>query len=232
MNFRQTGKLFIIALCFTTAFGCKSKTDTGAKDEKKSGQVLAEVNGSAITSADYTKEVEALPPYLKPMTETPEGKKELLDTMVVRELILQQASKEGIDKSQAVSDKLEELKKRIVVEAFLKKKVEEQAKMSDAELQEFYNKNKEKFKTGEQVRASHILVKNETQAQEILKQLQSGAKFEDLAKKNSMDAAAAKGGTWVGSAREPCFQNLKRQSSVLRKGQHPALFRPNTATIL
>ena len=81
--------------------------------------------------------------------------------MVVRELILQQAKKEGIENSQAVADKMEELKKRIVVEAFLKKKVEEQAKMSDAELQEFYNKNKEKFKTGEQVRASHILVKNE-----------------------------------------------------------------------
>lgn len=202
MNYKETGKLLVVAFCVTALFGCKAKTGTeGAKEsQKKSGQVLAEVNGAVITSADYNKELETLPPYLKPMTETAEGKKELLDTMIVRELILQQAGKDGIDKSQAVADKLEELKKRVVVEAFLKKKVEEEAKIGDAELQEFYNKNKDKFKTGDQVHASHILVKTEAEAQDILKQLKAGGKFEELAKKHSIDAAAAKGGDlgWFG----------------------------------
>jgi peptidyl-prolyl cis-trans isomerase C len=200
VNYKKTGKLLVVALCVTALFGCKAKTE-GAKDsQKKSGQVLAEVNGAVITTADYNKELETLPPYLKPMTETAEGKKELLDTMVVRELILQQAGKDGIDKSQAVADKLQELKKRVVVEAFLKKKVEEQAKIGDAELQEFYNKNKDKFKTGDQVQASHILVKTEAEAQDVLKQLKTGGKFEELAKKHSIDAAAAKGGAlgWFG----------------------------------
>ena len=202
MNYKETGKLLVVAFCVTAIFGCKAKTGTeGAKEsQKKSGQVLAEVNGAVITTADYNKEIETLPPYLKPMTETAEGKKELLDTMVVRELILQQAGKDGIDKSQAVADKLEELKKRVVVEAFLKKKVEEQAKIGDAELQEFYNKNKDKFKTGDQVKASHILVKTEPEAQEILKQIKAGGNFEELAKKHSIDAAGAKGGDlgWFG----------------------------------
>ena len=69
-------------------------------------------------------------------TETPEGKKEMLDTMVVRELILQQAQKDGTDKSPAVAAKLEDLKKRVIVEAFLKKKVEESANVSDARSEE------------------------------------------------------------------------------------------------
>ncbi len=201
MNYRETGKMLTIALCVTALFGCKAKVGGEAgKEAQKSGQVLAEVNGSVITTADYNKELEALPPYLKPMAETPEGKKELLDTMIVRELILQQAEKDGIDKSQAVADKLADLKKRVIVEAFLKKKVEEEAKISDKELQDFYNKNKDKFKTGEQVRASHILVKTEPEAQEILKELKAGGNFEELAKKHSIDAAAAKGGDlgWFG----------------------------------
>jgi peptidyl-prolyl cis-trans isomerase C len=181
------------------ATGCKQQ-ESGAKKEGQKGMVLAEVNGVAITDNDFYKEQESLPPYLKPMTETPDGKKEMLDTMVVRELIMQQAKKDGIDKSPAVTAKLEDLKKRVIVEAFLKKKVEESANVSDTELQAFYKKNQDKFKTGDQIRASHILMKSEAEAKEVEKQLRGGAKFEDLAKSHSIDGAASKGGDlgWFG----------------------------------
>ncbi|HZV81398.1 MAG TPA: peptidylprolyl isomerase, partial [Geobacteraceae bacterium] len=105
-----------------------------------------------------------------------------------------EASKAGLENTPAVKDKLEELKKRLVVEAYLKQKVEEQAKVSDEELKKFYDANKEKFKTGDQAKASHILVKDENKAKEILAQLKSGGNFEELAKKYSTDGAAAKGG--------------------------------------
>ena len=137
MHFRKTATLLALAFC-VAGTGCKQQAGSEAKKESKGGVVLAEVNGATITDADFYKEQENLPPYLKPMTETPEGKKEMLDTMVVRELIMQQAQKDGIDKSPAVAAKLEDLKKRVIVEAFLKKKVEESANVSDAELQAFY----------------------------------------------------------------------------------------------
>ncbi|WP_298439939.1 peptidylprolyl isomerase [Geobacter sp.] len=184
-------------LAITPLAGCKGKTESGAPSgeaAKKEGQVIAEVNGDTITTSDFKHELDNLPPYLKPMADTPEGKKELLDTMVVRELILQQAKKDGLDKSPEVAAKLEELKKRVVVEAFLKKKVEEQASVSDAEMKKFYDENKDKFKTGAQVKASHILVKSEKEAQDVLKELKGGASFEELARKHSIDSAAAKGG--------------------------------------
>lgn len=198
MYFRNTATILALTLCVAVT-GCKQQAGEAKKDAK-SGVVLAEVNGATITDTEFYKEQENLPPYLKPMTETPEGRKEMLDTMVVRELIMQQAQKEGIDKSPAVAAKLEDLKKRVVVEAFLKKKVEESANVSDADLKAFYDKNIDKFKTGEQIRASHILVKTEPEAKEIEKQLKAGGNFEDLAKKHSIDGAAAKGGDlgWFG----------------------------------
>lgn len=82
----------------------------------------------------------------------------------------------------------------MIVDAFLKKKVEEQVNISDDELKKFYDENKDKFKTGDQIRASHILVRTEKEAQDILAQLKAGANFEELAKKKSIDSAAAKGG--------------------------------------
>jgi peptidyl-prolyl cis-trans isomerase C len=190
-----------IALSLALSIGCQSKSgQEGKTDQQKGGQTLAEVNGGAITTTDFKKEVETLPPYLRPMAETPEGKKELLDTMIIREIIMQQAQKDGLDKSQEVTDKLQELKKRVIVEAFLKKKVETQTTISDADLQKFYDQNKDKLKTSDQVRASHILVKSETEAQDILGQIKKGGIFEQLAAKYSIDAAKTKGGDlgWFG----------------------------------
>jgi len=181
--------------CVLGLFGCSGKKEAEVKQESKpTGAVLAEVAGTAITVDAFKKEMDNLPPYLKPMTETAEGKKEMLETMIIRELIMQEAVKEGIENSPAVKEKLEELKKRLVVEAYLKKKVEEQAKVSDEDLHKFYEQNKDKFKTGDQVKASHILVKSEKEAKDLLAQIKGGANFEELAKKHSSDGAAAKGG--------------------------------------
>ena len=212
MHARKTLLIATIALALAALSGCNAKTGTDAKKEgKAAGQVLAEVNGTTISVEDFKKEMENLPPYLKPMTETLDGKKEMLETMVIREIILQQAKKDGLESSKAVADKLEELKKRVIVDAFLKKKVEESANVSDADLQKFYDQNKEKFKSGAEIRASHILLKDEKAAQAVLSQLKSGAVFEELAKKNSVDSAAAKGGDlgWFGKGSMiPEFENV------------------------
>lgn len=199
VHFTKTAAVLLLALCVAVT-GCKQKAESEAKKGPGKGIVLAEVNGAEITDNDFYKEQAALPPYLKPMTETPEGKKEMLDTMVVRELILQQAKKDGIDNSPEVAAKLEDLKKRVIVEAYLKKKVEESSNISDADMKAFYEKNKDKFQSGAQIRASHILVKSEAEAKDIQDQLKNGASFEELAKKHSIDGAAQKGGDlgWFG----------------------------------
>jgi peptidyl-prolyl cis-trans isomerase C len=153
------------------------------------------------------------------MTETADGKKELLETMVIRELIMQEAQKDGTDKSEAVQAKLEELKKRLVVEAYLKKKVEELAKVSDEDLKKFYDQNKDKFKTGDQVKASHILVKEEKQAQDILGQLKKGGNFEELAKKYSSDGAAAKGGDLGWFSKGSMIPEFEKVAFGLKEGE-------------
>jgi len=217
VHFRKTAALLVLALC-VAATGCQKQGGTEGKAEKK-GVVLAEVNGTPITSADFYKEQESLPPYLKPMTETPEGKKEMLDTMVVRELIMQQATKDGIDKSPQVAARLEDLKKRVIVEAFLKKKVEESANISDAELKDYYNKNLDKFKTSDQIKASHILVKSEAQAKDIEKQLKAGGNFEELAKKYSIDGAAPKGGDLGWFSKGSMIPDFEKVAFGLKEGE-------------
>ena len=139
--------------------------------------------------------------------------------MVIRELILQQASKDGLDKGPEIEDKLQDLRKRLIVESFLKKKVEVESKVSDEDMKKFYEQNKEKFKSGEQIKASHILVKSEKEAKEILARLKSGGNFEELAKKSSVDSSSAKGGDlgWFGKgSMVPAFE---KAALALKEGQ-------------
>jgi len=216
-----TTKLFTATLCVAALVGCQGGTSSGGatSEGKKEGKVLAEVNGGSITTGDFDRELKNLPEYLKAMADTPQGRKEMLDTMVIRELILQQASKDGLDKGTEIEEKLQDLKKRLIVESFLKKKVEVESKVSDEDMKKFYEQNKDKFKTGEQVKASHILVKTEKEAKDILAQLKSGGKFEELAKKNSVDSSSAKGGDlgWFGKgSMVPAFE---KAALALKEGQ-------------
>jgi peptidyl-prolyl cis-trans isomerase C len=216
-----TAKLLTTALCAVAIFGCKGGTPSGETTStgKKAGKVMAEVNGGSITTGDFERELKNLPEYLKAMADTPQGRKEMLDTMVIRELILQQAAKDGLDKGPEIEEKLQDLRKRLIVESFLKKKVETESNVSDEDLKKFYEQNKDKFKAGEQVKASHILVKTEKEAKDILAQIKSGGNFEELAKKNSVDSSAAKGGDlgWFGKgSMVPAFE---KAALALKEGQ-------------
>lgn len=220
MKIRHTTKIVLVAGCLALTAACGGKKGTeGAKAGKAGGQVLAEVNGTAITTEEFKKELDNLPPYLKSMADTVEGRKEMLETMVIRELILQEAAKEKIEDSQMVQDKLAELKKRLVVEAFLKKKVESEASLSDAELQKFYDENKDKFKHGDQIKASHILLKDDKQLAEVQAALQKGDKFEDVARKHSSDSAASRGGDlgWFGKG--SMLPEFEKAAFALAEGQ-------------
>lgn len=67
-------------------------------------------------------------------------------------------------------------------------------KVSDEELSQYYNNNKNAFIDPEKVRASHILVSDEEKANEIISEIKEGLSFEDAAKKYSSCPSNAVGG--------------------------------------
>lgn len=221
MTIRTMLQVTCVAVALTSLAACQkgSETTGSSSSAGKDAKLLVTVNGTKVTTEDFDREVKALPDYIRAMANTPQGKKELLDNLVMRELILQQAAKDGLDKGKDLEERMAEVKKRIVVDLFLKKKVETEAKISDEELKGFYEKNLDKFKSGEQIRASHILVKAESEAQAIQEQLKKGGNFEELAKSKSVDSSAAKGGDlgWFGKGNMvPAFE---KAAFALKEGQ-------------
>jgi peptidyl-prolyl cis-trans isomerase C len=85
---------------------------------------------------------------------------------------------------------------QIVAEAYVHHTV--QPKITDARIKARYDELSAKFKPQDEVRARHILVANEDDANAIVKQLKDGADFAKLAEEKSKDTGSAKQGGDLG----------------------------------
>ena len=116
----------------------------------------------------------------------------MIEELINRELIYQDAIKNGVDKSAEVQKQIELMQKNIVAGAMLRN-VSEAGKISDEELKKEYDKRKKDMTTSE-YKASHILVEKEDDAKDIIKQLEKGGNFAELAKAKSTGPSATHGG--------------------------------------
>jgi peptidyl-prolyl cis-trans isomerase C len=181
-------KLMVVAL---VAVPMLWSCSPGPKSKGKAdgGRALAEVNGVKITEGDLAKEAEGLPPYLRPILDTPGGKSQLLDGMITRDLLVREAERRGIDKRPDVQEKLAQARRSIVLESLLRE-VTEKAAVDDNVLRKAYNDNAAAFKVGERVRVKHILFKDKAKAESFAGKAKSGTPFDAL-----MKEANAAGGT-------------------------------------
>lgn len=132
--------------------------------------VLARVNGVVITennAKDFLKTTNVSLDYSKL---SKEQKIDILQKMVQKELFLQAAKKEKIENSPEFLKELEMLKKELMLNMWVKKQMNYMI-VSDGEAKAFYKQNLKSFIEPTKIRASHILVKSETDAKNIISAL-------------------------------------------------------------
>ncbi len=170
-----------------------------AKATEKSQGTAATVNGTVISETDVQKETDrflqqaaATGQQVSPEQKT-ELRKEVLDSLISREVIYQESKKQGVKVADAeIDEKLADLKKGFpnesdyqavlqkmnLTEPELKNQISKQLAMkklidetvvpkvsvSDEEVKKYYDEHPDDFKMPEQVRASHILKKVEANA--------------------------------------------------------------------
>ncbi len=191
---------FAIALGVVPALaGCSAEDKTAVS-----------VNGEKITKGQLDNRLEG------------QAGKSTLQQMVDTALVLQYGKAQNITVTDAeIQEQLNQLEQRFPpgqfetilknqgltmddaknierVQLIVKKAVDKQVNISDAQVRDFFNKNKSLYNTGEQVRARHILVKTKTEADSIEAQLRKGADFATLARKASIDPGSKAAGGELG----------------------------------
>lgn len=167
---------------------------------------LATVNGTKITDEDVNNALmQATQGRLGqlPADKQAQLKKQFLDELVAKQVIYEDAKKKGITNTKEYKEQLnkiiESIKKDLAIKLW-QKKLFEGIKVSEQELRNYYNKNKQEFMQKESVHARHILVKSEEEAKKIIDQLKGlkgealKKKFIELAKEKSTGPSGPRGG--------------------------------------
>jgi peptidyl-prolyl cis-trans isomerase C len=133
----------------------------------------------------------------------PELKAQARDQVVMREIFAQEAEKQGIPNTPDYKTQLELVRQTVLINTLFQNFIKAHP-VSDAEAQAEYNKIKAE-QSGQEYDARHILVDNEDEAKKLIAQIKAGAKFEDVAKKNSKDTGSAENGGDLGWAKPQSY---------------------------
>jgi peptidyl-prolyl cis-trans isomerase C len=164
----------------------KAAKPAPAKAAAKPGAV-ATVNGVAVPQARMDLLMQQQQQRGAPDNE--QMRNMVKDELVNREVIAQEAQKVGVSKIPEVAAQIDMARQEIIVSAYLREFARKNP-ISEADVQKEYDRAKAQHGDKE-YRARHILVETEDQAKALLAELKKGAKFDDLASKNSKDTGSA-----------------------------------------
>ncbi|MFE8697248.1 peptidylprolyl isomerase [Cytobacillus sp. FJAT-53684] len=148
---------------------------------------------------------------------------EALDSLITEKIISQEKKKEKIKISEEELDaemttymesyggedafkdilassgvEMSAVEKNIENYLVTKKLLEPRIAVTDEEMKEYFEENKDSYAQAEQVQASHILVEDEAIAKEVRKKLEDGQDFSELAAEYSTDASNSGSGGELG----------------------------------
>ncbi|MGZ4969520.1 MAG: peptidylprolyl isomerase [Methylobacter sp.] len=197
-------KKFIPLLVVGTALiaGCNQEkaTDTGSAPAATAATpAIDKADAVAVVNGQYIAK-STLETLEKEIAERSHGqtfpKEKLIEELVQRELLVQDAAQKQLDKSPEFVAQLDAARKALLTQADLQNFIKANP-VTDAEVKAEYD-SKVAAEKGTEYKARHILVKTEAEAKKLIAELDKGADFAKLANKNSLDAKESQNGGDLG----------------------------------
>ena len=187
----------VCALTVSALAACPAALAQGAaKDAGKgaakagSGDAVATVNGVRVPRARMDAMLQQQ--QVRGNADSEQVRAMVRDELINRELVAQEAAKTGVAKTPEVQTQLDLARQEVLVGAYVRDWLRKHP-ITDAEIQQEYDRAR--GQTGDkEYKARHILVETEEQAKGLIADLKKGAKFEELATKNSKDTGTKERG--------------------------------------
>ncbi|PJZ02323.1 MULTISPECIES: peptidyl-prolyl cis-trans isomerase [Bacillus] len=180
----------LLVCCIAVAYTL-TKSQAGASP---SGESIATVGSKSVTRQEWLKEMEdqygksTLEDMINARVVEQLAKKNNLKVSkneIDREFLLIKAVNNSFYEDERTTEKewKDQIRYNILLEELLTKDID----ISNKEMKTFYNKNKELYQFDDSYRIRHIVVKDEEEAREVLKELKGGSSFEAVAAERSAD---------------------------------------------
>ncbi|MCU0761652.1 MAG: peptidylprolyl isomerase [Hydrogenophaga sp.] len=179
-------------------------------------QNVAVVNGKPVPASRVEALAKQIAASGRPVDD--EVRAQIKEEVILREIFMQEAQKRGIAATEDYKTQMELARQTIMIRALF---ADYQAKnpVTEAEMRAEYDKFKA-ANSGKEYRARHILVEKEDEAKAIVASIKGGAKFEDIAKKQSKDpGSGANGGDLDWAAAASYVTEFSEAMVKLDKGQ-------------
>ncbi len=153
--------------------------------------IVFSVNGKDFTNrdlataaVDFNAELQRIPPA--------ERRDGLIEIMVNMELLAKAGKEEKLDETDEFARRLDQLKTRALRNFYIRKIIHPQ--ITQEKMQERYVEYLARFEPHTEIRARHILLEKEDEAKAVIKELDGGKDFAELAKEKSTGPSGPNGG--------------------------------------
>lgn len=181
-------------------------------------KVVATINGKPVTEADIALAVSDLDEQFARLPEE-QRRAAALSAIIEIRLMAEEAAAKGIDKDAAFQRRMAFLQQRALHAAVIDNEIA--GKITEEEVRARYDQQIAATPPTNEVKARHILVKTEEEAEAIIKRLDAGESFEDIAKEVSTDpGSGANGGDlgWFGPGQ--MVPEFEQAAFALEVGAH------------
>ena len=208
-------QLTVRAASLAVAFALVAQAAT-AQEPAAEDPVVATVNGDEVLRSEVLETAEQLPPQYRQQIDLifPQ----LLQRTIDLRLIGAAAEAGGLSDDPEVKRRMEEILGSVMREVYVEQQMA--ARISEDMLKERYDAFVEANPPKPEVHARHILVEQETEAQELIGKLDEGADFAELAKEHSIGPSGAQGGDLDYFTKEQMVPAFADAAFALDKGSY------------
>lgn len=204
---------FKIIFIFTKIFLIIGLTKAIAKEPHQ--VIVATINNHVITAQDVLDASKRLPQKFK---NKPFSKiyPKIVNELINQHLITKKAYKDKLDQNKEIKKILKKNKDQILAKYWLNNFIA--SNTTEKKIRDFYNRYLKNFKSHKEYNASHILVKDEKNALQIIKKLKEKSDFSKFAKIYSIGPSKDNGGNlgWFGSGQ--MVKEFEKATFKLKKG--------------